>query len=168
MLVMLSSLPTATLKKKKSTPPHLPQTHCSLQSYALCPHLTPEVVFTNYINNLRNILSVDLICNITFTATLDITKIKICFFSGFYIFLNVIFFWTISLLFSCFSRENVKLQDVQHNFICLYLFSTPINNIIRFASHAVTMHHMEDGILEQSILKPIFETVDISGIWLLQ
>lgn len=82
----------SNFKKKKSTPPHLPQTHCSLQSYALCPHLTPEVVFTNYINNLRNILSVDLICNITFTATLDITKIKICFFSGFYIFLNVIFF----------------------------------------------------------------------------
>lgn len=45
-----------------------------------------------------------------------------------------------------------------------HLFSTPINNIIRFASHAVTMRHMEDGILEQSILKPVFEIVDISGI----
>lgn len=29
------------------------------------------------------------------------------------------------------------------------------------------MCHMEDGVLEQSILKPIFETSDIDGNWLL-
>lgn len=79
MLLMLKSLLTGVLSKKKR---HcLPQTYCSLQIYILCPHLTQEGMFKNYINNPRHISSVDLMHNIASTATFDATKNKIYSFS---------------------------------------------------------------------------------------
>lgn len=66
-------------------------------------------------------------------------------------------FQTISLLFSGFSSHDVKLQGVQHNLMCLYLFSTPTHKITCSASHAGPVCHREGDVPEQSILKPISE-----------
>lgn len=72
-------------------------------------------------------------------------------------------FLTVSLLLSCFSSHYVKLQGVQHNFLCLYCFSILIHKIICSASHAGPVCLMEDDALEQSISKPVSEASAISG-----